>query len=156
MNKSSVAVNNSNLCVNERRRQVACMLARSMTETEIGKELGVSQPTIHRDIKALKEMSQQFVYDLARSDLAFYYKQKLISLDEAKRECWNICNNTNENTLNVDKVRLLALKLIITADEASIKLLGEGPTVLMYKALDDRVAEVINNNNGRQADKNKV
>jgi DNA-binding transcriptional ArsR family regulator len=147
---------NSAFQIEERRRRVAGMLARSMTETEIAQQLNVDQSTISRDIKALKENSQQFVYDLAKSDLAYYYKQKLNSLDEAKREAWNICNNTNENTLNIDKVRLLALKLIITADEASIKLLSEGPVVLMYKSLDDRVAEVINNNNGRQADKNKV
>ena len=151
-----MAVNNSKFAIEERRRQVASMLARSMTETEIAQTLEVSQPTISLDVKALREKSQQFIYDLAKSDLAYYYKQKLDSLDEAKREAWNICKNTNEETLNTDKVKLLALKLIITADEASIKLLSEGPVVLMYKSLDDRVAEVINNNNGRQADKNKV
>jgi IS30 family transposase len=46
-----------------------------MTETEIAKELGVDQSTISRDIKVLKELSQRFVYDLAKSDLAYYYKQ---------------------------------------------------------------------------------
>ena len=39
-----------------------------MTETEIAKRLGVDQSTISRDIKELKKMSQQFVYDLAKSD----------------------------------------------------------------------------------------
>jgi len=106
MNKSSVALNNSNLHIEERRRQVASLLARSMTETEIGKQLGISQPTIHRDIEALKEKSLRFVYDLAKSDLAYYYKQKLDSLDEAKREAWKIFNK--EDTPNKEK--LLALK----------------------------------------------
>jgi IS30 family transposase len=46
-----------------------------MSETEIAKELGVDQSTISRDIKILKELSQRFVYDLAKSDLAYYYKQ---------------------------------------------------------------------------------
>jgi IS30 family transposase len=42
------------------------MLAQSMTETEIAEKLNVDQSTISRDIKALKEMSQQFVFDLAK------------------------------------------------------------------------------------------
>ena len=50
--------------IEERRRRVASLLAQSMTETEIAQELNVDQSTISRDIKALKELSQQFVYDL--------------------------------------------------------------------------------------------
>ena len=42
-----------------------------MTESEIAQELKVNQSTISRDIKALKELSQQFIYDLAKSDLAY-------------------------------------------------------------------------------------
>ena len=61
--------------VEERRRKVASLLAQSMTESEIASDLGVDQSTVSRDIKALKEQSQQFVYDLAKSDLAFCYKQ---------------------------------------------------------------------------------
>jgi IS30 family transposase len=60
--------------IKDRRRQVASMLAQSMTETEIAEQLDVDQSTISRDVKALKEMSQQFVFDLAKSDLAYYYK----------------------------------------------------------------------------------
>jgi predicted transcriptional regulator len=45
------------------------MLAQSMTETEIAEKLNVDQSTISRDVKALKELSQQFVFDLA-----YYYK----------------------------------------------------------------------------------
>src|SRR5215216_6742437 len=138
MNKSSVALNNSNLHIEERRRQVASLLARSMTETEIGKQLGISQPTIHRDIEALKEKSLRFVYDLAKSDLAYYYKQKLDSLDEAKREAWKIFNQ--EDTPNKEK--LLALKLIIMSDETAFKLLNEGPAVLAMKSLEDRLAQI--------------
>jgi IS30 family transposase len=66
------------------------MLAQSMTETEIAEQLNVDQSTISRDVKALKEMSQQFVFDLARSDLAYYYKQSIDGIEEAKKEAWRI------------------------------------------------------------------
>ena len=52
---------------------VARLLAQSMTETEIAIRLDVQVSTSCRDIKALKAKSQQFVYDLAKSDLAYYY-----------------------------------------------------------------------------------
>lgn len=51
------------------------MLAQSMTETKIAEQPNVDQSTISRDVKALKELSQRFVFDLAKSDLAYYYKQ---------------------------------------------------------------------------------
>ena len=61
--------------IEERRRKVASLLAQSMTENEIAHKLNVDQSTISRDVKALKQLSQQFVYNLAKSDLAYYYKQ---------------------------------------------------------------------------------
>ena len=75
-----------NFKIEERRRKVASLLAQSMTESEIAQELNVDQSTISRDVKALKELSQQFIYDLAKSDLAYYYKQSIDGIEEAKRE----------------------------------------------------------------------
>jgi hypothetical protein len=37
------------------------MLAQSMTENEIAEQLNVGRSTKNRDVKPLKEMSQQFV-----------------------------------------------------------------------------------------------
>jgi IS30 family transposase len=51
----------------ERRRQVASMLAQAMTEQEIADNLGVDRTTISRDVKVLRQTSLQFVYDLAHS-----------------------------------------------------------------------------------------
>jgi IS30 family transposase len=79
-----------NFKIEERRRQVASMLAQSMTETEIAEQLNVDQSTISRDVKALEWMSQQFVFDLAKSDLAYYYdKHAIDGIEEAKREEWD-------------------------------------------------------------------
>src|SRR5215203_5884595 len=137
-NKPSVVSNNSKFAIEERRRQVASMLARSMNESEIAKELNISQPTISTDIKALKEMSTRFVYDLAKSNLSFFYKQKLDSLDEVKREAWKIFNSESTST----KEKLLSLKIIVSSDEVSFKLLNEGPAILSINSLEKRLTEV--------------
>jgi len=121
-----------------RRRQLANLLARSRTEVECAQELGVSQATISTDIKALKEQSQQFIFDIAKSDLAFFYKQELESIQAAKRVAWDVCDNSHSST----KERLVAAKVIISASEASIKLLSEGPAILSLKALEQKVDEL--------------
>jgi IS30 family transposase len=127
-----------NFKIEERRRKVASLLAQSMTENEIAHELNVDQSTISRDVKALKELSQQFVYDLAKSDLAYYYKQSIDGIEEAKREAWRIYH---DNDILV-KEKLAALKLIVESNEARFKLLSEGPSVVAVKSLEERVNKI--------------
>ena len=127
-----------NFKIEGRRRRVSSLLAQSMTESEIAQELNVDQSTISRDIKALKELSQQFIYDLAKSDLAYYYKQSIDGIEEAKREAWRIYHN---NDFSV-KEKLSALKLIVEANEAKFKLLSEGPSILAVKSLEERLTKI--------------
>ena len=47
-------------------------------------EIEVDQSIFIRDIKAPKDLSQQFVCDLAKSDLAYYYKQYIDGIEEVK------------------------------------------------------------------------
>jgi DNA-binding transcriptional ArsR family regulator len=131
-------MHNNNFRIEERRRKVASMLAQSMTETEIAEQLNVDQSTISRDIKALKEMSQQFVFDLAKSDLAYYYKQSIDGIEEAKKEAWRIYCGDSTSV----KEKLAALKLIIESNEARFKLLSEGPSVLSMKSLEERLNKI--------------
>jgi hypothetical protein len=51
-----------------------------MTETETAEKLDVDQSTIIKDIKALKAMLQQFVSNLAKSDLGYYTTSVLMVL----------------------------------------------------------------------------
>ena len=65
----------------ERRKQVAIMVTQSYSEMEIAAKLGVDNTTISKDIKALKLISQQFIYDITKSDFTYYYKQCIYSLE---------------------------------------------------------------------------
>lgn len=86
-------------------------------------------------LKALKQMSQQFVFDLTKSDLAYYYKQSIDGIEEAKKESWKL---NQDNNISV-REKLSALKLIIEANEAWFKLLSEGPSVLAIRWLEERM-----------------
>ncbi|MFL6491911.1 MAG: hypothetical protein ACJ70O_02295, partial [Nitrososphaera sp.] len=62
----------------------------------------MDQSTISRDVKVLKEMSQQFVFDLA---YYYYYKQPIDGIEEAKKEAWRMYNNTDtRSTKEKEKV----------------------------------------------------
>jgi IS30 family transposase len=127
-----------NFKIEERRRKVASLLAQSMTESKIAQKLSVDQFTISRDIKALKELSQQFIFDLAKSDLSYYYKQCIDGIEEAKREAWKIYHN---NSVSL-KEKLSALKLIVESNEVRFKLLSEGPSILAVKSLEERLNKI--------------
>lgn len=131
-----------------RRRTVASMLAQSMTESEIAELLNVNQSTISRDINVLKQLSQRFVYDLAKSDLAFYYKQCLVGIEEVKRRVWEMLNN--KSTVLSTKDKLLALKLIIDCNESKFELFKEGPAILQVKSMEERLSNIEFRENGRQ------
>jgi hypothetical protein len=125
--------------IEDRRRGVASLLAQSMTEKEIAKKLKVDQSTISRDIKVLKKLSQQFVYDLAKSDLAYCYKQCLDGIEEVKRRGWEIFNGMNNLTT---RDKLLALKLIMECNEAKFALFKEGPAITQVKSMGERLANI--------------
>jgi transposase len=126
--------------IEERRRKVASLLAQSMTEEEIAYKLDVDQSTISRDIKVLKQMSQQFVYDLAKSDLAYCYKQCIDGIEEVKRKAWE-AHRSNDAPLN-PKDKLLALKLIKECVEAKFTLFKDGPSIINLKALEERLNKI--------------
>ncbi len=122
--------------IEERRRKVATLLAQSITETEIAHELKVGQSTISRD-KVLKALSQRFVFDLAKSDLAYYYKQCIDGIEEVRRKGWEIFKGRNNNLTPKDK--LLALKVIRECNEAKFALFKEGPSIMHTKSLEERL-----------------
>lgn len=130
-----------NFKIENRRRKVATLVAQSMTETEIAHELKVGQSTVSRDVKALKILSQQFVFDLAKSDLAYYYKQCIDGIEEVRRRGWEIFKGQNNSNLT-PKDKLLALKVIRECNEAKFALFKEGPSIMNVKTLEERLEKI--------------
>ncbi len=113
-----------------------------MNETEIALELKVDQSTISRDVKALKLISQRFVFDLAKSDLAYYYKQCIDGIEEVRRKGWEIFKGQNNNSNLTPKDKLLALKVIRECNEAKFALFKEGPSIMHIKSLEERLQTI--------------
>ena len=134
--------------VQNRRKQVAQLLQENLTETEIARMLHEDLSVISRDVKALKEQAIQFVYDLAKEDLAFFYRQTIEDIDHVRGECWKLYHTTAEDDVslfsgNTKKVttkdRLQALRTILQADIARFELLSRGEVVMSVKSLNERL-----------------
>jgi hypothetical protein len=92
----------------ERRRQVAILVTQSYSEVEIASKLGVDNSTISKDIKALKLISQQFIYDITKSDFTYYYKQCLDAVKLIFRKQYEIVDKEHITKEDVWRAKILA------------------------------------------------
>ena len=93
--------------IEDRRRQVVIMVAQGMSEVEIAAKLGVDNTTISKDIKALKLISQQFIYDITKSDFTYYYKQCLDMVKFVLRKQSEIVDKENITKQDMCRAKVL-------------------------------------------------
>jgi hypothetical protein len=97
--------------IEERRRQVSLMIVQGMTEVAIAAKLGVDNTTISKDVKALKLISKQFIYDITKSDFTYYYKQSLDLVKHILQKQMEIVDK--EQITNQDVIRTKILSDIL-------------------------------------------
>jgi len=96
------------------------MVAQGISEVEIAAKLGVDNTTISKDLKALKLISQQFIYDITKSDFTYYYKQCVETVKLVLRKQWEIVNKEGKLTKeDIYKAKVLAdiLNTVSTINE---------------------------------------
>jgi hypothetical protein len=120
------------------------MLAQGHSETEIAQLLHVHVSTICRDVKALKQLSQRFVFDLAKGDLTYYYKQCIDGMDEIRREAWSLYKygDWSQGVHLTVKEKIAALRLLKECDKAKFALLEKGPSVLNVKGMEEKLENI--------------
>ena len=75
-------------------------------------------------------MSQQFVYDLAKSDMAYQYQQCINGIEEVRRKAWELIRDDEEQQLLTLRDKLLILNLIKECEEGKFALFKDGPSIL--------------------------
>ena len=93
--------------IEERRRQVSIMIAQGMSEVDVAAKLGVDNTTISKDVKALKLISQQFIYDITKSDFTYYYKQCLELVKLVLRRQMEIVDKEHITKEDMDRAKVL-------------------------------------------------
>jgi hypothetical protein len=84
------------------------MITQGMTEVAIAAKLGVDNTTISKDVKALKLISQQFIYDITKSDFTYYYKQCLDAVKLILRKQYEIVDKERITKEDVWRAKILA------------------------------------------------
>lgn len=93
MNNQTQSVNDEDEHA-ERRQKVMLHSIRGLTQRDIARELGVSQPTISRDLAYLKEQANEFLKELSFDLYALLYQQSLQGLAELIKEAWKLYEET--------------------------------------------------------------
>lgn len=108
-----------------RRNIVQSMLIRGKTQWEIAEHLGVSQPTVSRDIKWLRSVAKKELKDKLEKKFPEEYHRYLVSIDEVLRHTWDIalCGFTDE------KVRLDALEFVINCRKHKMDVIMNPPVL---------------------------
>lgn len=133
-----MSLHKSKFNIEQRRKTIASFLAQSMNETQIAKILDVDQSTVSRDIMALKQLSHKFVYELAKSDLAFCYKSCLDGIEEVKKQAWELFRHESLSS----KDKLFALKIIKECNESRFALFKDGPSMMNVQLLEERISSI--------------
>ncbi len=123
--------------IQKRREKVLTLLAKGFDQSSIATSLGVSQPTIHRDIETLKKGSKDYINDMAQY-FGFYFEQTIKAIDEVMNESWITFHNTKGD----DKVRLQALALAKECAVARMNMIADGPTVVAVQKLGEKHAKI--------------
>lgn len=92
-----------------RRNTVQSMIIRGKTQWEIAEYLGISQPTVSRDIQWLWSVAKKELKDKLEKKFPEEYHRYLVSIDEVLRHTWDIALSGFTD----EKIRLDALQFVI-------------------------------------------
>jgi predicted transcriptional regulator len=108
-----------------RRNTVQSMLIRGNTQWEIAENLGVSQPTISRDIQWLRSVAKKELRDKLEKKFPEEYYKYLVSIDEVLKNTWDIALSGFID----DKIRLDALQFVINCGKHKMDVIMNPPVL---------------------------
>ena len=119
-----------------RRNTVQSMLIRGKTQWEIVEFLGVSQPTVSRDIKWLRAAAKKELKVTLEKKFPEEYHKYLIGIDEVLRNAWDIALSGE-----VDKTRLDALQFVVECSKYRMDAIINPPVLTRFSNLSNRVKQ---------------
>ena len=128
--------------IEARRRKVARLYARKVTQTEIAQSLGVDQATVSRDVQAIEAQWRREV----QAEVEAIRAQELTELREMERD---VIHPRSKATSDRDRARWVAERLKIKARVAALMGL-DAPVVLEHTGRDGGPIDVRYVNDWRQ------
>jgi hypothetical protein len=130
----------------ERRKLVYDFLLKGETnEIFIASQLGVSQPTISRDIRELDREALTWISSsLPKDALPVKFKRALDCIEKIKNTNFNLIDSCNGKE-GKEKTVLDASNVILKCCELSVHIISGGPLMFKLKSLGDMVSELEEN-----------
>jgi predicted transcriptional regulator len=113
-----------------RRHTVQSMLIRGNTQWEIAENLGVSQPTVSRDIQWLRSIAKKELKDKLEKKFPEEYHRYLVSIDEVLKNTWDIALSAFD-----EKIRLNALQFVIECCKHKMDVIMDPPVLKSNNSL---------------------
>ena len=107
MNQSRRDVNQQQ--ITWRREKVLDLSSKGLTERDIAGTLNISQPTIHRDLRILKQKAKQNITNYIDEQLPAEYEQCLIGITAIMKESWKTAASAESKGDRRDKLQALTL-----------------------------------------------
>jgi predicted transcriptional regulator len=107
-----------------RRNTVQSLIIRGQTQWEIAEYLGVSQPTVSRDIQWLKAVAKKELKVAVEKKIPEEYHRYMVGLDEVLRNAWDIALSGD-----VDKTRLDALNFVLQCSKQRMDAIMNPPVL---------------------------
>ena len=118
--------------IRERREKISHLLAKGYNQTDIMKELQITNMIYCRDMKYINEMNDRQLYGLAKQSPSETFLECINGLDEVIKECWKIYNNP-KISIN-DKVS--ALKTLSDTNTKKLFMIQNAPEFMQTDTIE--------------------
>lgn len=120
----------------KRREQIAILLGKHLSQTEIAQALALDDWTVSRDIKKLMGFADYKIRELPK-EYAFIFLNEINGLDNNIKEAELILAQSSD-----DKIKLMALNTLARLRETKMELLNTGPIVSAVRGLNEEVQKL--------------
>jgi DNA-binding transcriptional regulator LsrR (DeoR family) len=127
--------------INLRRSKVLELLSKGHTsQAEIARTLNISEPTVSRDIKFLKEQAQEELQTHIQERLPLEYTRAMVGMNNVLKRASEILEQATDN-----KIKLEAMKLLMDLYKSVMSLATDGGIVeramKLVKGLESQSAQ---------------
>jgi len=113
----------------EKMEKTAILLRQGYTQTQIATHLGIRRRTVVRYVAELREISQQWLNDLAIGGLVFETKMAIDKLKDNEIEIRELLKSTDIDI----QLKARLLKQLDENIVLQLQIIAEGPTILSMK-----------------------
>jgi DNA-binding CsgD family transcriptional regulator len=131
--------------IKERREKMLLLMSKGLNHSDIAAKLNTTTQTVYRDMKAINDITNDNLNNLARATLSTMYQNCVTGINEVLKECWRIYNIRREDDSHLTWWhRIAALRLATEINDKKFSMFMNGPAIMEVRRLKDEVTAFTN------------